>query len=123
MESTKNNNVQLLAVLVDDEPQVEDGEYRFLVDNTHVKYVTVEPNILPPEEGYQTFGPLVLASLPPFPPGDWNTGHVSRDSTTGELTFVRTEKVHLVRVENIWHHAKFDHLEFTKLERLSQSRF
>ncbi|KAK4206602.1 hypothetical protein QBC37DRAFT_121175 [Rhypophila decipiens] len=124
MESTNNNNVQLLAALVDADDQVEDGEYRFLVDGTHVKYVTVEPGILPEE--HRTFGPLVLASLPPFPPGDWNTGHVSRDSNAAghggeQLAFVRTEKVHLARVENIWYPTRFDHLEFTKLERLRQN--
>lgn len=64
MEAAKNNNIQLLATLVDTNDE-EDGEYRFLVDGTHAKYVTVAPGILPKDD--RTFGLDVLAGLPSFP--------------------------------------------------------
>lgn len=81
MKAATNNNVRLLATLVDPDED-EESEYRFLVDGRHVKYVTVAPGILPKND--RTFGPAVIASLPPFPPGDWNEGHVGRDSACGE---------------------------------------
>ena len=64
MESAKYNNIQLLATLVDPDDE-EEGEYRFLVDGTRVKNVTVAPGTLPKDN--RTFAPAVLAGLPSFP--------------------------------------------------------
>ncbi|KAK3337777.1 hypothetical protein B0T19DRAFT_413497 [Cercophora scortea] len=113
METTKNNNVQLLAAMVNTNGQ-EDGDFRFLVDGTHVKYVTVAPAILPKD--HCTFGPTILAGLPPFPEGDWNTGHVDFDIASGEPAFVRTEKATLQGVQTLWHPTRIDHLELRKLD-------
>lgn len=119
MEAAKNSNVQLLATLVDTDDQ-EDGEYRFLVDGTRVKYVTVAPGVLPPDS--RTFGPAVLAGLPPFPPGDWNVGHVgSTAAATGEPAFLSTATASLPGVKATWHATRIDHLELRTVERLRQS--
>lgn len=118
MDATKNNNVQLLTLLVDTDDQ-EDGEYRFLINGTHVKYVTVAPGTLPMDN--RTFAPYVLAGLPPFPPGDWNTGHVGRDSASGEPAFLCTEKADLPGIKTIWHATCIDHLNTRKLERFRQN--
>ncbi|KAB5551336.1 hypothetical protein GE09DRAFT_1174297 [Coniochaeta sp. 2T2.1] len=119
MKSTTDNSVHLLTTLVDPDDE-EEGEYRFLVDGKHVKYVTVAPGVLP-RDG-RTFGPAVIAALPPFPPGDWNEGHVAHDSTTPEKpAFVRITKRDLPGVKATWHPTTIDHLEFRQLRRLRQN--
>jgi hypothetical protein len=80
MAAITNTNLQLLAALVDSKDE-EDSEYRFLVDEQHVKYVTVDPGVLPKDD--RTFAPVLIALLPLFPPGDWNEGHISKDPVTG----------------------------------------
>ncbi|KAK6078714.1 hypothetical protein SCUP234_06052 [Seiridium cupressi] len=79
MTPTRNSNVQLLAALVDSNDD-DESEYRFLVDGKHVKYVTVDPGVIPRDD--RTFAPVLLAALPPFPSGDWNEGHISKDLLT-----------------------------------------
>jgi len=118
MEAAKNKNVQLLATLVDSDDK-EESEYRFLIDGTHVKYVTVAPEILP-KDG-RTFAPAVLAGLPPLPRGNWNVGHVGYDSASGEPVFLHTAKDDLPGVQTIWHATCIDHLELRKLERFRQN--
>lgn len=118
MEAATNNNVRLLATLVDPDED-EESEYRFLVDGRHVKYVTVAPSILPKND--RTFAPAVIAGLPPFPPGDWNEGHVSRDSACGEPIFIHIAKADLPGVKTTWHATHIDHLEFHKLDHFRQN--
>jgi serine/threonine protein kinase len=83
--------------------------------------VTVAPGTLP-RDG-RTFAPAVLARLPQFPPGDWNTGHVGLDSTYGsdEPIFISTEKADLPGVKTIWHPTSIDCLQPRKLARLRQN--
>ncbi|KKP01150.1 hypothetical protein THAR02_06748 [Trichoderma harzianum] len=76
MTPARNSNVQLSSVLVDWNDE-EKGAYRFLVDGKDTKYVTVEPGVLPKDS--RTFGPILIPLLPPFPPGEWNEGYVSKD--------------------------------------------
>ncbi|OIW27480.1 hypothetical protein CONLIGDRAFT_432151 [Coniochaeta ligniaria NRRL 30616] len=118
MEAAKNTNVQLLATLVDSDDK-DESEYRFLIDGTHVKYVTVAPGILPKDD--RTFAPAVLAGLPPLPLGNWNMGHVGYDSASGEPVFLRTAEADLPGIKTIWHATCIDHLELRKLERLRQN--
>ncbi|KAH7308939.1 hypothetical protein B0I35DRAFT_441048 [Stachybotrys elegans] len=113
-----NSNVQLLTLLVDSSDE-EDSEYRFLVDGRDVKYVTVAPGALPKED--RTFAPVLIPLLPPFPPGDWNEGHIPKDPTTGQLFFARYEKVELNGIVHNWHPTQIDFLELTKLDRLRQN--
>ncbi|KAK4108842.1 hypothetical protein N656DRAFT_839548 [Canariomyces notabilis] len=96
METTKNHNIQLLTTLVDPDDQ-EEGEYRFLVNGTHVKYVTVAPGTLPKDD--RTFAP----------------------TDTGKPVFLRTEKADLPGVKTIWHATSIDHLQPRKLARLRQN--
>ncbi|KAG4427289.1 hypothetical protein IFR05_017227 [Cadophora sp. M221] len=65
-----NANVRLLACLVDEDDTI-DSDYRFLVDNQHVKYVTTAPGTFSDAEDDRTFEPILLDELfPPFPTGD-----------------------------------------------------
>jgi hypothetical protein len=116
MTPTHNSNVQLLATLVDFSDDYE-SEYRFLVDGKHVKYVTVDPGVLP-RDG-RTFAPILLPMLPPFPPGDWNEGgHISKDCLSGHPVFSRYTRSDLPGISNTWHHTRIDHLELKKLDSL-----
>ncbi|KAI1137289.1 hypothetical protein F5Y05DRAFT_84860 [Hypoxylon sp. FL0543] len=118
MAHKRSSNVQLLAALADFDDK-EESEYRFLVDGRHVKYVTVDPGALPKDD--RTFAPVLIETLPPFPPGDWNEGHVSKDRLTGHLVFSRTSHTDLAGVRNIWHHKRIDYLEFKNLDRIRQN--
>ncbi len=113
-----NDNVRLLAVLVDPD-DTDESEYRFLVDGRHVKYVTVAPGVLPKDD--RTFAPVLVPSLPPFPSGDWNEGHISKDAQTGKPTFASVKKSDLSGVKNTWHRTVIDHLEFRQLDKLRQN--
>ncbi|KAK4040024.1 alpha-galactosidase a precursor [Parachaetomium inaequale] len=113
-----NSHVQLLAALVDFDDK-EESEYRFLVDGRHVKYVTVDPGVLPKDD--RTFAPVLLPLLPPFPLGDWNEGHISKDAQNGRPVFANVNKSSLPGVKNTWHPTLIDHLELRKLDRLRQN--
>lgn len=84
MTPTRNSNIQLLVNLVDYSDE-DESEYRFLVAGKYVKYVTVDPGVLPKDD--RTFGPILLPSLPSSPPGDWNEGHISKGPRTGRPVF------------------------------------
>lgn len=57
------------------------------------------------------FGPSLISLLPPLPPGDWNTGHISKDTATERPHFIGHEKIQLAGITNIWHPLLIDHLE------------
>ncbi|XXG93890.1 hypothetical protein Hte_000139 [Hypoxylon texense] len=114
----RNSNVQLLAALVDLDDE-DDGDYRFLVDDKRVVYVTVEPGALPKDD--RTFGPVLIPTLPSFPAGDWNEGHVSGDELTGHLIFSRNVKRDLPGIKSTWHPTHIDYLELKQLNRIRQN--
>ncbi|GAB0132885.1 hypothetical protein EsDP_00001306 [Epichloe bromicola] len=118
MTPARNGNVKLLATLVDIN-DVDESEYRFLVDEKHVKYVTVDPGVLPKDD--RTFAPILIPTLPPFPTGDWNEGHISKDPLSGHLVFSRYARSDLPGVSNTWHRTRIDHLELKKLHRIRQN--
>jgi hypothetical protein len=68
MTATHDSNVQLLAALVD-------------------SYDDIDPGVLSRDD--RTFAPMLLAVLPPFPPGDWNEGHISKDRLSRHPIFSR----------------------------------
>lgn len=118
--SSRNTNVTLLTCLVD-EDDVDDSDYRFLVDGQQVKYVTTAPGTFRGDKDSRTFAPILLGKLlPPFPGGDWNSGHVAKDPGTGEPSFVKTDKVRFVGVQNLWHPVRLNELDFTREIRVRQ---
>ncbi|KAI0183150.1 hypothetical protein EV127DRAFT_465155 [Xylaria flabelliformis] len=108
MAPRTNTNPENLATLVDFY-DVKEGEYRVLVDGKHVKYLTVDP--------------VLIEILLPFPPGDWNEGHISKHLHTGHPFFSRTTKSDLPGVKNLWHHTQIDHLELKQLDRITHPLF
>ncbi|KAI4862164.1 alpha-galactosidase a precursor [Hypoxylon rubiginosum] len=109
-------DIQLQACLAD-----PDGvsEYRFLVDGKDIKYITIEPGVIPPDD--ISFEPALKSELPTFPPGDWNEGRVAKDKTTGNAIFVTSTRRDLPAVKNIWHDKKIDHLQLTWVDRMRQN--
>ncbi|KAI0401774.1 hypothetical protein F4802DRAFT_609200 [Xylaria palmicola] len=118
MATITNSNVRLLTVLVDSNDE-EESEYRFLVDEEHVKYVTVDPGVFPKDD--RTFAPVLIPMLPPFPPGKWNEGHISKDPFTGHPVFSRVTHSDLPGIRNTWYDRRVDHLELKKLDRVRQN--
>ncbi|KAK7420321.1 hypothetical protein QQZ08_010454 [Neonectria magnoliae] len=116
--ATANSNVELLAALVDPDDG-DDGEYRFLVDGRHVKYVSVSPGSLPQDD--RALAPVLIPLLPAFPAGDWNEGRVDKDTCTGSLGFGNLSKTALPGIGNVWHDTLVDHLELVRVERVRQT--
>lgn len=118
MTAKTNNNVQLLAVIADFNDE-EESEYRFLVEDKHVKYVTVDPGVFPKDD--LTFAPVLIPMLPPFPPGPWNEGHISKDPLTGHPVFSRITQTDLPGIRTTWHHTKIDFLQLKDPDRVRQN--
>ncbi|KAI3324254.1 hypothetical protein HD806DRAFT_522076 [Xylariaceae sp. AK1471] len=74
----------------------------FLVDEKHVKYVTVDPGVFPKDN--RTFAPVLIPMLPPFPP-----------------VFSRVTHSDLPGIRNTWYDRPIDHLELKKPNRVRQN--
>lgn len=91
-----------------------DSDYRFLVNGTHVKYVTIEAGALPGHRGSSTLlsfpcQPRILgAALPSFPPGDWNVRHITTCPLTNTPVFGPTSLQSFPSVRNTWHDTVID---------------
>ncbi|KAM0325050.1 hypothetical protein ACHAQA_007587 [Verticillium albo-atrum] len=107
-----HNNIRLLAEFIDYNDE-DVSEYRLLVDEKHVKYVTVDPEVLPKQ--YRTFESGLRAVLPPLPPGEWNEAHVSVDTDTGRPVFSRTTNNDLPGVTSVWHEVRIDQLDLEQI--------
>ena len=113
--NVSKSNVQLLACLVEPQDAIDpdDSHYRFLVDGKYVKYVTTTPGALDGEKVDWSFGPILLSELlPPFPPGNWNKGHVAKDPETGEVAFIEVKTEPPAGVESPWRPVKLNELDF-----------
>jgi serine/threonine protein kinase len=89
------------------------------MDGKDVKYVTTAPGIFPEDD--RTFAPTLIPLLPEYPVVDWNQGHISKDTHTGELVFSSVTISDLPGVKTNWHPVKIDHLELVKLDGLRQN--
>lgn len=118
MATTMNSNVRLLAALADCNDE-EESHFRFLVDEEHIKYVTIDPGLFPKDD--LTFAPVLIPMLPPFPPGNWNEGHISKDPRTQQPVFSRVTHSDLPEIRDAWHERRVDHLELKELNRVRQN--
>lgn len=110
--------IELLAALVNTDEN-EESDYRFLVDDKHVKYVVTEPGSI--SGIIRTFAPDLLPILPEFPPGDWTQGRIAKNTHTGGLFFSSLSTATLPAVKSIWHPVSIDHLELRKVARIRQN--
>lgn len=99
-------NIQVLQASVDPE---DESEFRILIDNKFVKYITIDGGLYDRDE--MCFGPSLISLLPPLPLGNWNKGHISRNPTTGAIHFSAVSKTRLQGITNTWHPTQIDHLE------------
>ncbi|KAB8356397.1 hypothetical protein FH972_023980 [Carpinus fangiana] len=92
-------NIHVIHLEVDEDTL--EGDYRFLVDDCYVKYVSINGNgILDCED--MCFTPVLIPSLPPFPPGDWNCGHIAKNDN-GKAAFAWTRRENLPSIGDPWH--------------------
>lgn len=106
-------NLQLLQASADPD---NDSEFRILVDGKSIKYITIGAGIYDCDD--MCFGPSLVSLLPPLPPGDWNTGRISRHAATGEAHFVTVSNEPLPGITTTWHATHIDHLELTMEDKL-----
>ncbi|KAH7141979.1 alpha-galactosidase A precursor [Dactylonectria macrodidyma] len=98
--------LQLLQASVHED---DESDFRILVDNTVVKYITIAPGLFSQDD--MCFAPSLFSLLPPLPSGDWNKGRVSRNPITGIAHFETVAKVQLPGINNTWKPCQIDHLE------------
>ena len=103
----------MLEVSIDYE---HESNFRFLVDDTLVKYVTIDHGLWSVDD--LAFAPVLLPQLPPLPPGDWNVGRISKDPTSGQPVFVEANRDPLPTVQHTWHHRFFNILDLKLDEKL-----
>ena len=106
--------IQLLQANID--PGDDESELRILVDGTFVKYLTIEAGVYDVDD--MCFEPALVALLPTLPPGNWNEGHISKNSTTDRPYFTKTARSQLPGVTNLWHDLMIDHLELHRGTKL-----
>lgn len=108
-------NIELLQASVDPDG-ADESEFRLLVNNKFVKYITIDGGLFDRDD--MCFGPTLITLLPPLPPGDWNQGRVSRNATTGDVYFSAVSKTPLPGINKIWHPTQIDHLELCMGEKI-----
>jgi hypothetical protein len=92
------NRTTVLQASVD---LLDESQFRILVDGKFVKYLTIDAKLYSADD--TCFELSLISILPPVPPGDWNTGRISRNCA--EVT-----KVELSSISHLWHPRQIDHL-------------
>ncbi|KAM3513260.1 hypothetical protein MY11210_003126 [Beauveria gryllotalpidicola] len=109
-------HVRTLALLQASVDLQDESEFRMLVDNQHVKYITIDGGLYSVDD--MCFEPILTKILPPFPPGDWNMGRVSRDPLTGKAHFASVSKEKLAEIQTAWHAKRVEHLQLEHAQKL-----
>ena len=99
-------DIKVLQVSVD---PLDESHFRILVDGKFVKYLTIDAKLYSVDD--MCFEPSLISILPPLPPGDWNTGRISRNHVDGQPHFSEVTKVDLPAISHIWHPLQIDHLD------------
>jgi len=110
------DHVPKLVVLQASVDPDEESEFRVLVDNMFVKYITIDAGLYDCDD--MCFGPSLISLLPPLPPGDWNQGYVSRNPETGEPHFSAVSNTQLPGITTTWHPTRVDHLELREERKI-----
>ena len=89
-------NIKMLQCSVD--PLDGESEFRILVNDKFVKYLTIDGGLYDADD--MCFEPSFISIIPPLPPGDWNTGRISRNVADGQPHFSEVTKVQLPGVSH-----------------------
>lgn len=100
------SHIQVLQASVDPEG---DSDFRILVNNESVKYITIESGLFGLEE--MCFGPSLISLLPPLPSSEWNQARVSRDPVNSVASFSIVPETTLPGITTLWHRTRVDHLD------------
>lgn len=106
-------DIQVLQASVDSEDQ---SEFRILVDRNFIKYLTIDPGLYDVSD--MCFAPSLISMLPPLPPGDWNKGYISHNTSNLRPHFTRVTKLQLPGVTKVWHPLQIDYLELHMGQKL-----
>ena len=85
------------------------SEFRVLVDGKFIKYLSIDPGVYDVDD--MCFEPTLISLLSPLPPGDWNTGRISRNAESGLAVFSEVSKDPLPGITCSWHPLHIDYLE------------
>ncbi|KAF2425569.1 alpha-galactosidase A [Tothia fuscella] len=98
----------------------DESEYRLLIDG-RVRYVSIAAHSL--DIDTLRFLPSLLHALPPLEsPKDWTIAYITRQSNSGNLTAVFSERK-LAGVQGIWHPQTTDCLRLTRVKQITASTF
>ena len=89
-------DIKLLQCSVD---PLDESEFRILVDGKFVKYLTIDAGLYIADD--MCFAPSLISIIPPLPPGDWNTGRISRNRADGQPHFSEVTKVRLPSISHL----------------------
>ncbi|KAF2962983.1 hypothetical protein GQX73_g10595 [Xylaria multiplex] len=105
--------IKLLQASVDADVE---SHFRLLINDKTVKYLTIDAGLFDTSD--MCFEPSLIDLLPPFPPGDWKTGRISRNPATGKAHFASVSEAPLPGITKTWHSIRIDHLELDKPRKL-----
>ena len=105
--------IELLQASVDSD---DESELRILVDDKHVKYLTIDHGLYDSDD--MCFEPAITTMLPPLPLGDWNQCRITPDPATGHPTITQAIKADLPTVHPTWHPRKINHLDLHHTRKL-----
>ncbi|KAK4997906.1 hypothetical protein LTR66_002766 [Elasticomyces elasticus] len=105
--------IQLLQASIDKEGE---SHFRFLIDNKSIKYIVTDAGLYSVDD--MCFAPALIPLLPVFPTGNWNDGHIARNSGTGQPCFARVTRKQLPSVSHSWHATRVDYLELAMQKKL-----
>jgi hypothetical protein len=104
--SCSPHDIRVLQASVDPEG---DSEFKILIDNTYVRYITIDAGLYSVDE--MCSGPPLVALLPPLPPSRWKQARVGRNLTTERVGFSDLLDTPLPGVTSLWHPVRIDHLD------------
>ena len=105
--------VELLEAYIDEN---EESYFRFIVDHSSIKYVTIDVGLYNADD--MAFAPVLLPRLPVFPLDNWNVSRISRNPKNGQPFFSKATRESLPGVQHVWHDTFIDYLDLTMGEKL-----
>ena len=92
------------------------SHYRILQDYKHSKYISIDFGVY--DSDVLRFPPDLLDALPIFPPGDWNSGHITTTASEPNPHFSLIERKELPSINTTWHPTYCDFASLEIGERL-----